>query len=818
MQGADCIFCLTDENYNFWRYNASTGVASKTAQPYFLDFAPVGLDGLGIQNVRNRKYWGIDRAVTAKLEYVKDGSQILKHCFYNLGQEEKVYLGIASQRLEYRTAPLGAIAITTGGNPFVDGDNTGTITGPEGATIFLKLQIAGAAGDTLTGFVGPYAVSVAHGDAALAVQVIIPPAGFVTYTLLKTNVSTTAVASMQVVNEIGDTRGGYGYFYKHIFRAPVDFKTFLHDGPKVAVTTLEDGLAKFLKANEGATYELAMNVPEAIYVAMDGVKLKTEKRYFVGNGSFPDVNDYLRNHLVELQDLGTGDVGDQISFMSVPRTRFTGTVDALAGNLYNFFYASTDTTLELEWNIKVGATAYGTLSPGSSQIRFQVIRNGLHVPALDVVVFSGLLPGIGVGQLLTGTGSIALEFGDEVYFRTYYTVIGSTGDEVIEYKYLDIPDSYVKGTAFYKHPTTYVRCLRAQYVFDKLAELVTEGSIPAAASAYLALHADKVFTSGTALRGFADPILKISWNVFFQHYDCFDSVGILETAGAVDMARREDMLDTTNVIELGEPAAGSFKVGMDGTLGFNQLRIGYQEPATEVGALNGAQDPNCEFLFSMGAISTVATLEKIDPVRVSCYEIEKVRIDTANRDTTNFKNDNDVFALHIEDTLQPEDGDIPAHYLLDRTLNATATGMLETESIFNLEFTPKRNMLRMGSWLHSLLWKCDQLTLGFLTATQNSALASGLPLVTEKAPVQIADLDAPFFVPLLLKGDWKAPEDLEELLELNILRAASFTVEGETYKGLIMKMSSSPANQKIQQYEFLSLPSNNHLKLIDYAG
>src|SRR3989344_7313854 len=100
IQGAPYLFALQDKNYNFYKL-AADGSITISAQPYFLQFSPAGWDDIAIQNVRNRKYWGIDRSVTVPLSYVKDGGRILKTIFYTQGIEAQVYLVIASQKLYY---------------------------------------------------------------------------------------------------------------------------------------------------------------------------------------------------------------------------------------------------------------------------------------------------------------------------------------------------------------------------------------------------------------------------------------------------------------------------------------------------------------------------------------------------------------------------------------------------------------------------------------------------------------------------------------------------------------------------------------------
>ena len=174
MQGADYIFCFQDKNYRFWQPD-SDGKIVCTAQPYFIDFAPVEWEGIEITDVLNERYWGADRSVTSNFSNVFDAAQILKHIFYKLGNEEEVYFTILSQELEY----LPGVS--------------------------------------------------------------------------------------------------YGYWYRQIFRGEVDLSEFSHEGAKVNIRCLEEGLVKYLKSNENTVYEFPMNVPEAINVKMDGINLKNIK-------------------------------------------------------------------------------------------------------------------------------------------------------------------------------------------------------------------------------------------------------------------------------------------------------------------------------------------------------------------------------------------------------------------------------------------------------------------------------------------------------------------------------------------------------------
>ena len=99
VQGLDYIFCLMDANNKFYRILAD-GTVSLSTEPYFLEFSPSGWNDIAIQNVKNKRYWSIDRSLTLPLDYVRDGAKIIKDVFYKKGINETMYLVISGQELE----------------------------------------------------------------------------------------------------------------------------------------------------------------------------------------------------------------------------------------------------------------------------------------------------------------------------------------------------------------------------------------------------------------------------------------------------------------------------------------------------------------------------------------------------------------------------------------------------------------------------------------------------------------------------------------------------------------------------------------------
>jgi hypothetical protein len=704
MTGSDYIFSFQTKSNAFWQVD-STGNVLASNKPYFLSYAPDGWDGIAIQNVRNKKYWGIDRTVSAPLSYVQDGAQILKYIFYTLGIEEPVYLVIAKQEIDY-----------------------------------------------------------------------------------------TAGVS-------------YGFWYKQIYRGEVDLSTLNHSGSKVTCTTLEDGLPKYLKSNEATVYEFPMNVAEAISVKMDGIIL-TEKANYQDVDQLQISSADYTNYFEPMSYIGKE--GDNVGmlFDSQELQNVNGLSWAAKLALTNCLLTNTNTyAVDIVVSGVIEFTSVLNGSTRAFKIRYltsdQTVANQNNY---EVFTFTGL----GLGGTFTQSFSkeIRLQPGARL-FREGVFIGSSTAAGIITYT------TNSKSSIKFKtrRETSFIKAFKPQYLFFKLIEKLTEGNFEAVRGNYLSINENKVFTCGNAIRGLEDAVLKISFNDFFQFWDSYDSVGISVIGRKVNINTKPDLVDESDVVLLAEPS--NLKISIAKDYLFNELEVGYPEIKNEIGALNGNQEFNCKFLFSTGTTKAPAKMDKVSKIKASCYEIELIRATTLAKDTTDNKADNDLFVLHVEDN-QQQQGTPAAHYKLSRSLNTGATGLIEPDTVFNIELSPKRNLIRNGAFIRSSLYLSDSKVLGYKSADKNNSMvANGL---IEKADLLIGSLGSQFFYPVLFDMDVPAPENLLEILDLNPLKIFKFPFYGDFYYGLLVKVSISPSNRKEQAYQLMALPASNLQKLILYHG
>lgn len=713
MQGPDLIFFFQDSLHRFWNV-LSNGDVELNANPYPLQFSPDGWQETGVKNVRNRRYWGIDRMVSSDFKYVEDAAKILKHILYTRGIEESVFLVICEQNLQY--------------------------------------------------------------DAGVS----------------------------------------YGYWYKQIFRSEIDLSTFEHNGAYVTCATVEEGLAKHLKANENTPYEFDLSVPDAITVKMDGVIQLEKVRY-----SFVDGYEIIKSNtssrfIVPLSFLGKDGSYSPVAFVDAMVQSVTGlTVEQIVASTYYFgsfpvsLFAPVSMVITGTFKIKVNQN-----DPGATfNLRF--LKTGQTTADQSLYqVISGHALTVGASYEIPISMTIPLSPGENVFLEWVY-VMGDPSSVDIKFEFL--PGSTMNVDYSYRQPTTYIRGLRPQYLFAQLIDKLTGGLYTAADCVYFGdlQNFDKIFTSGDGIRGIDTAKLIISFSQFFEFWDTYDAVGIQELVNTVLFDRKKILTDDTNLVDLGEVSKISIKI--DKTLPFNELAVGYPDDKNENGVLNGKNAVNTTFNFSMGTTRTPRKYNKVSPVKTDCYAIENIRISTTNKDTTDNKADGDPYVLHVVDTITTGSGTNPDHYDLDRSYNAFVTGVDQASTLYNLELSPKNCVIRSGDFLHSCFYKADGENVKFISADRNAGMTytNGSTVVVENADFHLGDLAAPFFTNVMLVVETDAPN---ELLEAAPSACFQFSLNGKVYVGIPDSTGVSLVRKGKQTYEFFSHPDNVLTDLIDYYG
>lgn len=598
----------------------------------------------------------------------------------------------------------------------------------------------------------------------------------------------------------------YGYWYKQIFRGQIDLSTFQHDGSKVTCTSLEDGLPKYLKANENTVLEIPMSDSDAGTVKLDGVTLHSQSTFVTIDEAITATSFTTKYVPITYFNTITDNSNTNLIFNNILKTELFS-IDYSTSDL-NFLEATDDVDLTI--NVKDFTFNYIEVNQvgvpaNASYVRVYIKdQNGV---TLRTLYTNESLPSPPASVTINDTFDLSLTAGDKLFF-----VIELKANLTSTVNLFESVHTYDSSTRF---ATTYIKAFTLQTLFNRLIPFVTENTFFTTFSSYLESISGVVLTCGNGIRGLEDAVMKISLANFFQFLDSVDSVGLRGANNYVGIDKKENLVDLVNYIDLPAPAYRP-KISFAKEYFFNELEIGYPEIKNDIGVLNGNEEFNCKYNWSTTATLNPAKVDKVSKVKASCYEIEKIRITTFQKDTTDAKNDNDLYALHISNTVVPESGIIPAHFELDRTLNIGATGIIDTDTIFNLFLSPKRNLLRNGSFIRSCLYKCDSMNLLYRTADKNNKVVADS--LIEKADVNIGSLDDIFFYPLLVEADFNVPFDLIESIDSNPKQVFRFPFQGNYFKGFLVKGSISPSSRKAQTFQLMLTADNDINKLIEYFG
>jgi len=160
---------------------------------------------------------------------------------------------------------------------------------------------------------------------------------------------------------------------------------------------------------------------------------------------------------------------------------------------------------------------------------------------------------------------------------------------------------------------------------------------------------------------------------------------------------------------------------------------------------------------------------------------------------------------------------IRAYPLLRRAYD-NVSGLPNPETAFNIEdLTPKRMLQRSSNILSPALFNLAPGNLSFQTADKNQFLSTtvGGSTIQENASVDIHDLDAPLFYPLIFEFDTEVPINFADLFNNAANGHISFPYNNKTFYGFPIQVTAKPALNESQTWKLLCSPKTNLSDLVD---
>ncbi len=635
--------------------------------------------------------------------------------------------------------------------------------------------------------------------------------------------------------------------WKSYYKGEFDLSTYMQEENKVTVSLLDGGLESLIKANENTVYEISLEgevlpgdeVKTNTAVEMDGLNLLNTIQYVITDGYIMDNYPYRKSHLVELQEVYR-EVADIGGVKPVTRTRVANNNSQIQATGEWFMRSTTNREVTIEYDFSLTRSNVGGLTSTlgmTCTVVIRAINNGATSPEKNKVIFQTTQPWELLGtNNIKGSVTIPLSEGDEVYLYTMVNPQGSGAntDENVNFTYSG--EGLFKVSYQYRHPTSYAAGLYPDILFQRLIEKISDGKY-SADTTFLRTKRQYFITSGDALRGISGAVIKTSFADFWQwiwstedvYFGVKDKTAVIGSMNDVyklpyhqtsvrprnpggTMVFDTSAMDMTRVVDVGE--VRNLKVSPAKDFMFSSIKAGYPKQSYE--DVNGRSETNQGQQWTTPVTRSSTSLDLVSPYRADPYGAEYVRINFMNKSTTDAESDNDTFVLHVERSFQR----LPAVFVwvnlhkLDRTANAYVTGVKDPVNLFNIQLSPKHNLLRKGRFLRSCLDKLDDQVIKFQSADRNKDMVVNYPngSVVESADIPISTLGEKYFIPDILEYETNQPVNLVESMNEN-KTLFLFEWNGVKFTGFVMKAGIALWDNEVQTHQLISSPINDLSKI-----
>lgn len=653
----------------------------------------------------------------------------------------------------------------------------------------------------------------------------------------------------------------YRLVYRYLYRGEIDLSTFKDEESYVTCAIMEGGLSKKLNANKDTVYELRMaEDPDIKYLFLDGIIFDQSAKLIM-----PDITSEIRQYIMPVSFISADQASsNSVAFFTSQYTQYFG------GPTYNFapssnYFLKTVKAVTVRIAGRIQVTSAGSYS-------FWIV--GSSNQAIDPTNYPAE-PGLYYVQPAVGAGSHTFDFdvtldlpaGETLFF---YATHPFDSEDV--YALTDIVVTFQ-----FRHDPSTIRFFLPETAGKKLTAKFT-GSEDDFESPLLQAKANYGLTCGDAIRGLDTARIKTSLSEFFADYNITCFAGLAVDSGKIRMESRSIYFDEANPVDLGaakdlevnlalDIMGNTIKAGhtkpdiedVNGKFDPNGSSV-YTTPVTKIAkeinlvgpykkgpyeieitrinlegktTTDNSNDNDC-FVIDVKEMPPVTTIGTFTAAGSFLAIPQAIEIPIGMRITISGSTLNDseftVLAvsnippfnvLTLSGTLQNEVSapiTIVFPYILNRDpiVDNDIDVCPSPETIFNVRFTPKNILKLHGRWLRSLLYGFDSEKIKFQSGDKNTkflATVDGV-IMDEDSDEDIYSLGDLLFKPFYFDFTTEVPSDLVAILEAGLNRCFSFTWDGNTYTGFLIKASQAVNTEQAQKFRLLSAPSNNLLNLV----
>jgi len=578
--------------------------------------------------------------------------------------------------------------------------------------------------------------------------------------------------------------------YKLVYSGEVDYTQFNDSENSVSVKVTDTGVAEAVASSDKAVYEISLNSLKAVTVEIPSVSLIDLAQLLVLPQQYDLPNGYT---VLPLDVIENGLINQKVETQIVE------------GAVLNTLIGSDQWFISANENTRV--TVSGILEGFTTNTQFNdkvfiELRNGgnqLKGTITTYLVVEGQIPEFKRNYSLT----FDVVAGEKIFLTCRYagtTPFNFRGQFWAIFFSVQITNEVLA-------PPSQAKAFRAFDLFEILLERMNGKAVPA--DSILLKQSNLFITCGDSIREFEEPVIKTSFVDFYRSVDAVLGCGFGLDAGQARLEAKEFFFRNIESVKLG--AVKSFELTVADPFLFNTLLVGYKESNYEEN--QGREE------FNQGQV-WIAPNKKVDSVleRLSVYRADQFGISVLRR-------------LTILDNLQKKDteSDNGIWFLKGSGVEVDGVHKLETGSDFNfisgisnqensinIDLSPKRCLIRSGSFLSIGLHRYDSKVLAFGSSDKNADLVSEKDgrLVYENQDIAISALRSRLFLPYLVKITTDMPKDSWSLIDDSIFGYFSFNYNGALIKGFIEEAGNDIGSNTEREISLYLHPETNLNNLI----
>jgi len=623
------------------------------------------------------------------------------------------------------------------------------------------------------------------------------------------------------------------YAYDLFFRGDLDFSQAQDEFDYVVVPVMENGFAAKLKAREHTPYEFAIDGnPDVQYVYDDGLLLQAKINWEGVAGQnfdfFPDltyIDSEGTNVSIKFYEQNYGSGGPNSTF------------------LQNTSGSSVDIELKCDFNFLV-TTGIGT-ADANAQLLYGLYPIGSPISSYYYILNSSFTHHANVSHIYAGTDTqtITVPDGYGLVFLFRMEIIGGgglvipSGDYSTNVYGIDLAASFTNRFAATYTPHLYVKDVFI-YLIKQISAPDVHLGVPDPDLTINTTWFDTVYTnqlavsSGDGIKGLSGSKLRTTFADFFKFMNTEFGVAFVydKVSNTVDLVFKTDVFKTSvspyypKISSVVNFKATPFTQESWSTLNIGSGTYSYDQKGDGILEITNGKD---EFNNTQTYLSSLVRIQKtadyVSPWRCDMYGREFERINYSGKTISDSQNDNDVFALHINDDnsntyTDPVTGNTINYHLIHR--DPIVPGVWEIFNIFspdtayNILFSPKRSLVRNGDYFRACFKLNDNDYFNFQLSGKNNV--GNLKMYTETLgfidynegeAIQIAQLcpdGAELFQPVIFEFETNEQINLYNLIESDPYSFIEIVYLGVSYYGYILSVSTRPAMRGNAKFKMLA--------------